>query len=57
MGLVAVISTQLWHHTFIDGTLADLPHWSSRGRVEPAPLRIYSESPSSPVGEGALLGG
>jgi len=27
MGLVAVISTQLWHHTFIDGTLADLPSW------------------------------
>jgi asparagine synthase (glutamine-hydrolysing) len=25
MGLVAVLSTQLWHHTFIDGTLADLP--------------------------------
>lgn len=25
MGLVAVVATQLWHHTFIDGTLADLP--------------------------------
>ena len=25
MGLVAVVSTQLWHHTFIDGSLADLP--------------------------------
>jgi asparagine synthase (glutamine-hydrolysing) len=25
MGLVAVISTQLWHHLFIDSTLADLP--------------------------------
>jgi asparagine synthase (glutamine-hydrolysing) len=25
MGLVGVVSTQLWHHTFIDGTLADLP--------------------------------
>jgi asparagine synthase (glutamine-hydrolysing) len=25
MGLVGVFSTQLWHHTFIDGTLADLP--------------------------------
>jgi asparagine synthase (glutamine-hydrolysing) len=25
MGLVAVVATQLWHHLFIDGTLADLP--------------------------------
>jgi asparagine synthase (glutamine-hydrolysing) len=25
MGLVGVISTQLWHHTYIDGSLADLP--------------------------------
>jgi asparagine synthase (glutamine-hydrolysing) len=25
MGLVGVVSTQLWHHTFIDPSLADLP--------------------------------
>jgi asparagine synthase (glutamine-hydrolysing) len=25
MGLAGVISTQMWHHQFIDGTLADLP--------------------------------
>ncbi len=25
MGLVAVVSTQLWHHTFIEASLADLP--------------------------------
>ena len=25
MGLVGVIATQLWHHTYIDGKLADLP--------------------------------
>jgi asparagine synthase (glutamine-hydrolysing) len=25
MGLVAVVATQLWHHLFIDGNLADLP--------------------------------
>jgi asparagine synthase (glutamine-hydrolysing) len=25
MGLVGVIGTQLWHHTYIDGNLADLP--------------------------------
>ncbi|MGI8604886.1 MAG: asparagine synthase (glutamine-hydrolyzing) [Verrucomicrobiales bacterium] len=28
MGLVAVVATQLWHHMFIDGTLADLPTWT-----------------------------
>jgi asparagine synthase (glutamine-hydrolysing) len=28
MGLTAVIATQLWHHTFIDPTLADLPSWT-----------------------------
>ncbi len=28
MGLAAVVATQLWHHTFIDGSLADLPVWS-----------------------------
>ncbi|MGI8438467.1 MAG: asparagine synthase (glutamine-hydrolyzing) [Chthoniobacterales bacterium] len=25
MGLVAVVATQLWHHTYIDGSLAELP--------------------------------
>ncbi len=25
MGLAAVVATQIWHHTFIDGSLADLP--------------------------------
>ncbi len=29
MALVAVISTQLWHHLFIDGSLADLPSFAS----------------------------
>ena len=28
MGLVGVVATQLWHHTYIDGTLAELPAWS-----------------------------
>ncbi len=27
MGLAAVVATQLWHQTFIDGSLADLPMW------------------------------
>ena len=25
MGLAGVVSTQLWHHTYVDGSLADLP--------------------------------
>ena len=28
MGLAAVVATQLWHHLFIDGSLADLPMWT-----------------------------
>jgi asparagine synthase (glutamine-hydrolysing) len=27
MGLVAVVATQLWHHTYIDASLCDLPDW------------------------------
>jgi asparagine synthase (glutamine-hydrolysing) len=29
MGLMAVVATQLWHHLFLGGGLADLPEWSS----------------------------
>jgi len=40
MGLVGVISTQLWYHTFIDNSLADLPSlvgysWSAEGEERP----------------------
>jgi asparagine synthase (glutamine-hydrolysing) len=28
MGLAGVVATQLWHHTFCGGGLADLPMWS-----------------------------
>jgi asparagine synthase (glutamine-hydrolysing) len=28
MGLVAVVATQLWHHLFLGGKLADLPTWT-----------------------------
>jgi asparagine synthase (glutamine-hydrolysing) len=31
MGLVGVLATQLWHHTFIDGSLADLPSLARKG--------------------------
>ncbi|MEA3209802.1 MAG: hypothetical protein QOE70_2859 [Chthoniobacter sp.] len=29
MGLTAVVATQLWHHQFMGGGLADLPEWSA----------------------------
>ncbi|MBI1830106.1 MAG: asparagine synthase (glutamine-hydrolyzing), partial [Planctomycetes bacterium] len=29
MGLVGVVATQLWHHTYLGGGLADLPTWSA----------------------------
>jgi asparagine synthase (glutamine-hydrolysing) len=28
MGLTAVVATQLWHHQFMGGGLADMPEWS-----------------------------
>jgi asparagine synthase (glutamine-hydrolysing) len=31
MGLVGVLATQLWHHLFIDGSLADLPSLARNG--------------------------
>ena len=31
MGLVAVVATQLWHHTFLGESLAELPQWDSHG--------------------------
>ena len=31
MGLTAVVATQLWHHLYISGELAELPTWGSRG--------------------------
>jgi asparagine synthase (glutamine-hydrolysing) len=31
MGLAGVVATQLWHHTYIDASLADLPAWTPPG--------------------------
>jgi len=39
MGLAAVVATQLWHHTFISGGLADLPEWSAAETPASAALR------------------
>lgn len=43
MGLVGVVSTQLWHHTFCGGGLADLPTWDGSepvGRRSPERVRV-----------------
>jgi len=34
IGLAGVVATQLWHHTFLDGTLADLPSYNGHPRIE-----------------------
>jgi asparagine synthase (glutamine-hydrolysing) len=35
LGLVAVVSTQLWHHLFIDNCLADLSSHAAKPRLQP----------------------
>jgi asparagine synthase (glutamine-hydrolysing) len=35
LGLVAVLATQLWHHTFVEPALCDLPDWTSLAGVAP----------------------
>jgi asparagine synthase (glutamine-hydrolysing) len=47
MGLVGVVATQLWHHTFIDGTLADLPSQARHGPgvSRPAPPPASTRGP------------
>ncbi len=40
MGLVGVVSTQLWHHLYVDGSLADLPSWEPARRAEPLAPRL-----------------
>ncbi len=42
MGLVGVVATQLWYHTFIDGSLADMPSLAQRPAV---PARVRSQKP------------
>ena len=40
MGLVGVVTTQLWHHTFLDGSLADLPIVTADNSRSEDPLPI-----------------
>ena len=45
MGLMAVVATQLWHHLFIGGGLADLPQWSA----VPTPAAIEAGAGSTAI--------
>jgi asparagine synthase (glutamine-hydrolysing) len=49
LGLVAVLATQLWHHTFIDSSLASLPGWQTLADVgeDVSDLGFASEIPES----------
>jgi asparagine synthase (glutamine-hydrolysing) len=40
LGLVGVVSTQLWHHLYVDGSLADLPTSRPERRGEPLAARL-----------------
>ena len=46
MGLAGVVATQLWHHTFIDGSLADLPSLVTRPGVMDLMLEIGKRQPA-----------
>jgi asparagine synthase (glutamine-hydrolysing) len=45
MGLMAVVATQLWHHLFMGGGLADLPEWSA----VPTPAAVETGDGSTPI--------
>jgi asparagine synthase (glutamine-hydrolysing) len=38
MGLVGVVATQLWHHLFVGGNLAELPTWTTSATTHDASL-------------------
>lgn len=44
-GLMAVVATQLWHHLFMGGGLADLPEWSA----VPTPATVEAGSASAAI--------
>ncbi|MBS0206142.1 MAG: asparagine synthase (glutamine-hydrolyzing) [Planctomycetes bacterium] len=50
MSLVGVVSTQLWHHSFIDGNLASLPSLAGTfSSVIPQPIVLRSALEPSPL--------
>ncbi len=51
MGLVGVLATQLWHQTFIDGSLADLPSLAHKKRSAISDQRSAISGQQSAVGQ------
>ncbi len=49
MGLVGVLATQLWHHTFIDPTLADVPWGVASGQWPVASRKPWGLSAPPPA--------
>ena len=50
VSLVGVVSTQLWHHSFIDGSLASLPSGAGQApHYEPMPYQVTSAVPAETV--------
>jgi len=45
MGLMAVAGTQLWHHLYMGGGLADLPEWSA----VPPPAAVEASAASTVI--------
>jgi len=50
MGLVGVVATQLWHHTYIDGSLADLPSMADDYQPEMSSGTGFLAPPSAALG-------
>ena len=44
LGLVGVVATQLWHHLYVDGSLANLPTARSIKHYEPVSVNGYHRS-------------
>lgn len=49
MGLTAVMSTQLWHHTYLGGGLCELPTWSPPAVDESKPAVVRSPPATAAV--------
>jgi asparagine synthase (glutamine-hydrolysing) len=52
LGLVGVVATQLWHHLYLDPSLADLPSMRTTGPARKGPRRVANgtiTAASSPV--------
>jgi asparagine synthase (glutamine-hydrolysing) len=52
LGMVGVVATQLWYHTFIDGTLADLPAGARADGVRAACPRQAGEASTRALATG-----